>query len=73
MAARFFLRAQVPYLLFALFLPLVARLLPWPLWLCLSPYVWFLFYPAVFFGARVGGLWGGFGSTLLSGKFSIIP
>ncbi|MEH0167120.1 EAL domain-containing protein [Paucibacter sp. JuS9] len=40
--------------------PLLAVLLQWSLWSVIRPYVWFLFYPAVFvsswFGGRVAGL-----------------
>jgi PAS domain S-box-containing protein len=50
----------------AILLPFVALALQWLLWPWLSPFVWFLFFPAVFFSARIGGLWGGLASTLLS-------
>jgi PAS domain S-box-containing protein len=46
--------------------PLIALGLQWMLWRYISPYVWFLFYPAIFFSARVGGFWGGMTSTILS-------
>jgi len=40
--------------------PLIALLLQWALWSLIQPYVWFLFYPAVFasswFGGRLAGL-----------------
>jgi len=55
-----------PDLLPALLLPLAALVLQWLLWPWLNPYVWFLFYPAVFFGARLAGLLGGFACTALS-------
>lgn len=45
------------------FVALGAQLLLWP-WL--SPFVWFLFFPTVFFSARLGGLRGGLLSTLIS-------
>ena len=47
-------------------LPGVALAAQWLLWPWLAPFVWFLFFPAVFFSARLGGLWGGMASTLLS-------
>ena len=50
----------------ALALPLVALGLQWALWSWLDPFVWFLFFPAVFFSARLGGMAGGTVSTLLS-------
>ncbi|MDO9107109.1 MAG: PAS domain S-box protein [Methylovulum sp.] len=53
-------------LLPAMLLPLLAWALQWLLWPWLEPLVWFLFYPAVFFSARLGGFWGGLGSTVLS-------
>ena len=59
-------RSPSPTLVAALMLPWVAFLLQWPLWRFLNPYVWFLFFPAVFLSARLGGLWGGLGSTVLS-------
>jgi PAS domain S-box-containing protein len=52
--------------LLAWLLPAAALLLQWPLWPWLAPYVWFLFFPAVFFSARLGGLWSGLASTLIS-------
>ena len=55
-----------PRLLLALASPLLALLLQWSLWPWISPFVWFLFYPAVFFSARLAGLKGGMLSTLLS-------
>ncbi len=50
----------------AVLLPFLALALQWLLWLWIDPFVWFLFYPAVFFSARLGGLWGGLISTVLS-------
>ena len=44
-----------PALLVALSLPVAALLLQWPLWPWLKLYVWFLFYPAVFFSADLRG------------------
>lgn len=53
-------------MLFALMLPLAALVLQWVLWDYIRPYVWFLFYPAVFFASWAGGLAGGIVATLLS-------
>jgi len=50
----------------AVLLPFLALALQWALWPWIDPFVWFLFYPAVFFSARLGGLWGGLVSTVLS-------
>ena len=52
--------------LVALLPPLVAFGLQSVFWPTLQPYVWFLFYPAVFFSSWVGGLPGGLGATVLS-------
>lgn len=51
----------------AIVLPLIAcglQSLLWDQWI--KPYVWFLFFPASFFGAWCGGLYGGLGSTAVS-------
>jgi len=47
-------------------LPFLALALQWLLWPWISPFVWFLFFPTVFFSARLGGLLGGLASTVLS-------
>ncbi|TAL46772.1 MAG: response regulator, partial [Methylovulum sp.] len=47
-------------------LPFLALALQWLLWPWIAPFVWFLFFPTVFFSARLGGLWGGLASTVLS-------
>ena len=46
--------------------PIVALIVQWHYWDYLKPYVWFLFFPAVFFSARCSGFWGGLVATLLS-------
>jgi PAS domain S-box-containing protein len=51
---------------FAILLPLLALVFQWFTWPWISPFVWFLFFPAVFFSARLGGLWAGLISTVLS-------
>jgi len=50
----------------AISIPFIALLVQWQLWLFIGPFVWFLFYPAVFFSARVGGLKAGIASTFIS-------
>ncbi len=50
----------------AIALPCAALGLQWALWPWISPYVWFLFFPAVFFSARLAGFWGGMFSAALS-------
>jgi len=51
--------------LLALLIPLVAFAVQWTFWGVIQPYVWFLFFPAVFFSSRVGGMVGGLLSTVL--------
>jgi PAS domain S-box-containing protein len=53
-------------LLIAMLIPLLALGLQWKLWDYIAPFVWFLFFPAVFFSARLGGFRGGVFSTILS-------
>jgi PAS domain S-box-containing protein len=55
-----------PRLIAAVLLPLLAGGLQWLLWDYINPYVWFLFFPAAFFGAWVGGLTGGLAATAIS-------
>lgn len=46
-------------LVLAVLLPFMALTLQWLLWPWIAPFVWFLYFPAVFFSARLGGLPGG--------------
>jgi len=56
-----------PNLLLAILIPFIACGLQWILWdRFISPYVWFLFFPAAFFSAWIGGLRGGLISTVTS-------
>ena len=55
-----------PGLALAVILPFLALAVQWLLWPWIAPFVWFLFFPTVFFSARLGGLRGGLASTLLS-------
>ncbi|MBP1627955.1 MAG: hypothetical protein H6Q00_2430 [Holophagaceae bacterium] len=50
----------------AISLPFLAAATQWILWPWVQPFVWFLFYPASFFSARIGRLWGGIASTGIS-------
>lgn len=54
---------EVARFLAALALPLVAHALQTVVWPYVQPFAWFLFYPAVFAAAWVGGLWGGLVAT----------
>ncbi len=49
-----------------LIIPLIALFFQWNFWDYLKPYVWFLFFPAVFFSARCSGFWAGMFATLVS-------
>jgi len=53
-------------LIVAFVLPILALVLQWLLWSWLTPFIWFLFFPAVFFSARYGGLKNALISSLLS-------
>ena len=53
-------------LIVAALIPLAACGLQFFFWTAIQPYVWFLFYPAVFFSSWVGGLRGGLAATVLS-------
>lgn len=50
----------------ALSIPLLAFFLQWYFWETIQPYVWFLFFPAVFFSSWLGGMRAGFVSTVFS-------
>jgi PAS domain S-box-containing protein len=58
-----FLRSRAARIAVAWLLPAAACLLQW---FFFPTFTWFLFYPAVFFAAWIGGVWGGVGATLLS-------
>ena len=53
-------------LVLAALIPLAAFGLQSAFWTAIQPYVWLLFYPAVFFSSWVGGLRGGLVATFLS-------
>ncbi|MGE5710374.1 MAG: DUF4118 domain-containing protein, partial [Nitrospira sp.] len=50
----------------AILSPLVAAAAEHALWPLIRPFAWFFFYPAVFFSAWVGGVWGGIAATGIS-------
>lgn len=50
----------------ALVIPLAAFAVQSLLWGTIGPFVWFLFYPAVFVSSWIGGLPGGLGATCVS-------
>lgn len=49
----------------SILLPFVACATQWLLWDAFKPYVWFLFFPAAFFSAWIGGLAGGLAATVI--------
>jgi len=53
-------------LIVAFVLPILALVLQWLLWSWLTPFIWFFFFPAVFFSARYGGLKNALISSLVS-------
>ena len=56
-----------PYrMLLAVAIPLAAFVLQSAFWAAIRPYVWFLFFPAVFFSSWVAGFSGGLVATVLS-------
>lgn len=52
--------------LLALVVPFVALAIQLVLWPYISPFVWFLFFPAVFISSWLGGLRPGLGATVIS-------
>ena len=59
-------RIEIRRLALAILIPLAAFGLQWFFWSAIQPYVWFLFFPAVFFSSWVCGLRGGLAATILS-------
>lgn len=53
-------------IIFAILATMGTALFQWLFWDFIQPFVWFLFYPAVFFIARFMGFWGGIASTFTS-------
>jgi PAS domain S-box-containing protein len=50
----------------AVLLPLAALIIQWIFWPFVQPFVWFFFYPAVFFSSWIDGIRGAIASTLIS-------
>ena len=50
----------------AIFLPFAATLVQWVLWPFIKPFVWFLFFPAVFFSAQIGSMAAGIAASFIS-------
>jgi PAS domain S-box-containing protein len=46
--------------------PIAALILQWTFWPVFRPFIWFLFYPAVFCSSWIGGLSGGLAATAVS-------
>ena len=46
--------------------PFIACAIQWLFWQSIQPLVWFLFYPAVFISAWIGGFWTGLVSTFIA-------
>ena len=63
---KFLSRIHLQRITFAILIPVAAWVIQAAFWPILSPYVWFLFYPAVFFSAWIGGLPGGTAASILS-------
>ncbi len=57
---------KAAYICIALLLPFVTGGIQWLLWEYIEPYVWFLFFPTIFFSSRIGGKHAGIISTIVS-------
>ena len=57
---------RVLYIVLALLLPFVTCGVQWLFWSTISPFVWFFFFPTVFFSSRIGGKSVGLVSTVIS-------
>jgi signal transduction histidine kinase/CheY-like chemotaxis protein len=64
-------RREIRGFILAILIPFVALGLQLLLWDFISPFVWFLFFPAVFISARFGRLRGGLISTVISTLFVV--
>jgi len=61
-------RQMMPYL--ALLPPFVALAIQLALWPIISPFVWFLFFPAIFISSWIGGLRPGLVATAIAGTLA---
>jgi len=50
----------------ALLFPFITCWVQWQFWTVFKPFVWFLFFPTVFFSSRIGGKFVGLVSTVIS-------
>lgn len=66
MEGAFHRKGEIRRLILATLIPLATLAMQWIFWSSIQPYVWFLFYPAVFFSAWVGGMRGGVMATAIS-------
>lgn len=64
--------SQTERMLVALAMPFLACAVQWVFWDQLKPFIWFLFYPAVFMSAWVGGLAGAMPSGLIAALLAIV-
>jgi PAS domain S-box-containing protein len=55
----------------ALLLPFMTCWMQWHFWLVFRPFVWFLFFPTVFFSSRIGGKAAGIVSTIVSASLVV--
>lgn len=63
---RYIAKSRAALIALAISLPFLSCGLQWLLWDAISPFVWFLFFPTVFFSAWLGGMAGGLPATVLS-------
>jgi PAS domain S-box-containing protein len=59
-------KKNIQKMILSLLIPCIACAIQWVFWDQFQPFIWFLFYPAVFFSAQIGGRRGGIAATLLS-------
>jgi len=69
-------KTEAGKLFLAISIPVVAFAVQWTFWSAIQPFVWFLFFPAVFFSSWIDGLRGGLIATVFSAAlvlFFFIP
>ena len=59
-------RNRIMSIMLALLLPFMICWVQWQFWSIFKPFVWFLFFPTVFFSSRIGGKSAGIISTVIS-------
>lgn len=55
----------------ALLLPFISCWVQWQFWSVFKPFVWLLFFPAIFFSSRIGGKYVGLASTVISALLAL--